>query len=354
MVLRLSPAVGYGGIVNTPRPSRQRQQTERLLNLLIALRSARGWVSRKTLMNAIEGYEVLDDIAFDRKFSRDKELLRHMGITIATRSEHDAYGDVGETGYRISADDYAMGDVDLTPAEAAAVAVAAQFWSDTELGESSSQALTKLRALGIDLSDTGSGREDAHQGPAAKKLGSANFATALHHINVREAIGFKYHKPGQNPRRVRLEPYALLSRGDRVYLLGFDLDREAQRTFRLSRVEGKLSKLGGREPGDYDIPADFAPHVALNASTEMAVVSEATLRLGAHRADPLRRRQVRTDGETIVIEFTDAAALAEEIVSFGDAVEVIGPDELVQAVDARRQTIRESLERLGGRNVLSA
>lgn len=338
--------------VNSQRPNRQRQQTERLMNLLIALRAARGWVSRRTLMSAIDGYQDLDDAAFDRKFSRDKELLRHMGITIATRAEHDAYSDVGETGYRISTDDYAMGDVDLTPSEAAAVAVAARFWSDTELSESSAQALTKLRALGLELDDDAPG---LGFGPgAASKLGNANFATALHHINAREAVGFKYHKPGQSPRKVRLEPYALLSRGDRVYLVGNDLDRGAERTFRLTRIEGRLGRLGGREAGDYEIPADFVPQVSLNASTEMAVVDEAVLTIAAHRADPLRRRAVSVDGATHIVEYSDAATLAAEIVGYGDAVTVTGPEELVRAVDRRRQVIAEALERLGGRNVLSA
>lgn len=321
------------------------------MNLLIALRAARGWVSRRTLMSAIDGYQDLDDAAFDRKFSRDKELLRHMGITIATRAEHDAYSDVGETGYRISTDDYAMGDVDLTPSEAAAVAVAARFWSDTELSESSAQALTKLRALGLELDDA----PGLGFGPgAASKLGNANFATALHHINAREAVGFKYHKPGQSPRKVRLEPYALLSRGDRVYLVGNDLDRGAERTFRLTRIEGRLGRLGGREAGDYEIPADFVPQVSLNASTEMAVVDEAVLTIAAHRADPLRRRAVSVDGATHIVEYSDAATLAAEIVGYGDAVTVTGPEELVRAVDRRRQVIAEALERLGGRNVLSA
>ncbi|RBP64703.1 transcriptional regulator [Brevibacterium sanguinis] len=324
------------------------------MNLLIALRSARGWVSRRTLMRVIDGYAGLDEAAFDRKFSRDKELLRQMGISIATRAEHDAYGDEGETGYRISADDYAMGDVDLTPAEAAAVAVAAQFWSNTELGESVGQALTKLRGLGIDLVEAAPNPVDGDRALASSRLSSANFATALRHVNAREAITFRYHKPGRRPRKVRLEPYALLSRGDRVYLIGHDLDRQAQRTFRLSRIEGKLGKLGGREPGDYEIPADFAPHLTLGSSSEMAVVAEARLRLRAHRADPLRRRQVRAEGETIVVEYSDAQALAAEIVGYGSAVEVVGPEELRTAVDRRRSVIVESLHRLGGRDVLSA
>lgn len=324
------------------------------MNLLIALRAARGWVSRRKLMNAIEGYAGLDEAAFDRKFSRDKELLRHMGITIATRSEHDSYGDEGETGYRISADDYAMGDVELTPTEAAAVAVAAQYWSDTDLGENVGAALTKLRALGIDIGQSDSGAGHGRTAASARNLGSANFAAALHHTNAREAIGFKYHKPGQKPRRVRLEPYALLSRGDAVYLLGFDIDREARRTFRLSRIEGQVTRLGGRDSGDYEIPEDFSPQVALHSSTEMAVVSEAILLISERRADPLRRRGVREDGGAVVIEFTDAQALAAEIVGYGNAVSVVAPHDLVEAVNDRREVIADSLERLGGRRVLSA
>ena len=340
--------------MKTPRTSRQRQQTERLMNLLIALRASRGWVSRKTLMSAIDGYSGLDEVAFDRKFSRDKELLRHMGITIATRAEHDAYGDAGETGYRISTADYAMDDVDLTPAEVAAVTVAAAFWSETELGESSAQALPKLRALGIDLDQSAAGPGNVDPGTAAHRLASANFATALHHINAREAVGFRYHKPGQSERKVRLEPYALLSRGDRVYLFGFDLDRQARRTFRLSRVEGGIAKLSGREPGDYEIPEDFSPQLALQSSSEMAVVAEATLHIRAHRADPLRRRQIRGDGDEVIIGYSDVETLAAEIVGFGDAVEAVDPPELVRAVERRRDTIRESLNRLGGASVLSA
>jgi len=324
------------------------------MNLLIALRASRGWVSRRTLMNSIDGYRGLDEVAFDRKFSRDKELLRHMGITIATRSEHDAYGDAGETGYRISAADYAMDFVDLTPTEVAAVTVAAAFWSETELGSSSAQAMTKLRALGIDLDETAGGQPTIDPGTAARRLASAKFADALHHINAREAIGFTYHKPGQPARKVRLEPYALLSRGDRVYLFGFDLDRQARRTFRLSRVEGAISRLGGREPGDYSIPEDFSPRLALQSSSEMAVVTEARLSIDAHRADPLRRRQVRVDGGDVIIEFSDAQALAAEIVGFGDAVTALNPPEIVRAVEDRRETIRQSLERLGGASVLSA
>src|SRR5699024_4613280 len=139
-----------------------------------------------------------------------------------------------------------------------------------------------------------------------------------------------------------------------VYLFGFDLDRQARRTFRLSRVEDAISRLGGREPGDYSIPEDFSPRLALQSSSEMAVVTEARLSIDAHRADPLRRRQVRVDGGDVIIEFSDAQALAAEIVGFGDAVTALNPPELVRAVEDRRETIRRSLARLGRARVRRA
>src|SRR5699024_12696971 len=106
----------------------------------------------------------------------------------AARSEHAAAGDGGGAGYGSAAADYAMAFVDLPPTEVAAVTVAAAFWSETELGSSSAQAMTKLRALGIDLDETAGGQPTIDPGTAARRLASARFADALHHINAREAI----------------------------------------------------------------------------------------------------------------------------------------------------------------------
>ena len=56
----------------------------------------------------------------------------------------------------------------------------------------------------------------------------------------------------------------------------------------------------------------------------------------------------------MIIGYSDVETLAAEIVGFGDAVEAVDPPELVRAVERRRDTIRESLNRLGGASVLSA
>ena len=61
---------------------------------------------------------------FERMFERDKDELRSMGIPVETVL--DVNGEV--RGYRIPQESYALAEVDLTFAERAAVAVAAQVW----------------------------------------------------------------------------------------------------------------------------------------------------------------------------------------------------------------------------------
>src|SRR5699024_10093090 len=155
---------------------------------------------------------------------------------------------------------------------------------------SSAQAMTKLRDLGIGLDATAGGQPTIDPGSAARWPASANFAAAQNNTDPRATDGSTFPKHGQPRRQRSSEPYALLDLRDRAYLFRFALDRPARRTFRLSRVEGAISRLGGREPGDYSIPEDFSPRLALQSSSEMAVVTEARLSIDAHRADPLRRR----------------------------------------------------------------
>jgi predicted DNA-binding transcriptional regulator YafY len=98
-----------------------------------------------------------------------------------------------------------------------------------------------------------------------------------------EVVTFDYRKPGElreSSRRIR--PYHLANRENSWYLVGFDLGREALRTFALPRIAGvavtqekftrpadfspekffasALGVLGG--VGDYRVVIRFAPSVA--------------------------------------------------------------------------------------------
>jgi proteasome accessory factor B len=73
-----------------------------------------------------------------------------------------------------------------------------------------------------------------------------------------EEITFAYRKPGDARRSVRrVRPYHLANRENSWYLIGFDLEREALRTFALPRIaEVSVSKTNFVRPGDFS-PENF-------------------------------------------------------------------------------------------------
>ena len=163
-------------------------------------------------------------------FERDKDELRSMGIPVETVS--DTFGEV--LGYRISPDDYALGEVSLTFAERAVIAVAAQAWSEAAIAPTVSTALRKLEATDGDI--------DAWR--PAQLLGSVRLTAAdaalmplITAIRDDREVRFPYRTPASDKDEKRkVSPWGLRSSSGRWLLFGHDHDRGAPRTFRLSRV----------------------------------------------------------------------------------------------------------------------
>ncbi|WP_431602636.1 helix-turn-helix transcriptional regulator, partial [Mycobacterium mantenii] len=96
-------------------------KVERLVNLVIALLSTRGYISAEKIRSSVAGYsDSVSTEAFSRMFERDKNELRDLGIPLEV-GRASAWDPT--EGYRINRDAYALAPVDLTPDEAAAVAV---------------------------------------------------------------------------------------------------------------------------------------------------------------------------------------------------------------------------------------
>ena len=124
-------------------------KVERLMNLVIALLSTRGYITAEKIRSSVAGYaDSASDEAFSRMFERDKNELRDLGIPLET-GRVSSFDPV--EGYRINRDAYALPAVELTADEAAAVAVATQLWESPELITATQGALLKLRAAGVDV-----------------------------------------------------------------------------------------------------------------------------------------------------------------------------------------------------------
>jgi proteasome accessory factor B len=148
-------------------------------------------------------------------------------------------------------------------------------------------------------------------------------------IRRRAAITFDYRGDGRH-----VAPALLRFRGGWWYLVGFDLDKEASRTFRVDRMDGQPS-VG--EPGSAVMPDDFDPAAALPEEPwrmgEEEVVQVDVLVDGG--LAPLVVAEVgattvherRPDGAVVVrLEVTNVAALRSWVLELGEHAEVLGPE----------------------------
>src|SRR5579884_3483741 len=218
-------------------------KVERLMNLVIALLSTRGYLTAEKIRTSVAGYSDSPNVeAFSRMFERDKNELRDLGIPLETGrvSSFDP-----TEGYRINRDAYALPPVELTPDEAAAVAVATQLWDSPEMITATQGALLKLRAAGVDLDPDAPVSIAAPAGQPGLRASEGNLSKLLAAIDSGRAVQFPHRPARTEPYTVRtVEPWGVLTERGRWYLVGHDRDRNATRVFRLSRIGAHVTPIG--------------------------------------------------------------------------------------------------------------
>ncbi|WP_433461431.1 helix-turn-helix transcriptional regulator [Spirillospora sp. CA-128828] len=312
-----------------------RRKTERLLNLVVCLLATRRYLTAEQIRRAVPGYPDSDE-AFKRMFERDKEELRELGVPLEVGSDQQGGGGE-EIGYRIPPQAYELPDIHLTPDEAAVLGLAARVWQRASMAEAASGALLKLRAAGVETDVPAAvgiePRVNTHE-PA--------FAALWEAVRDGRPVAFDYQGIGRTSvARRHLEPWGVVSRRGRWYVVGFDRDRDEQRVFRLSRIAGEVAADG--PAGSVTVPDGVdVRRIAFDWGDPVSEPRPATVRLRRGAAQGPRRwaRDVRPveagawDGEwdEAVLTFRDADRFAPYLARFADDVVVLDPPDLREAV----------------------
>jgi proteasome accessory factor B len=314
---------------------------ERLMNLVIALLSTHGYLTAERIRANVAGYaDSPSDEAFSRMFERDKNELRDLGIPLET-GRVSAYDPT--EGYRINRDAYALPDIELTPDEAAAVAVATQLWESPELVTATQGALLKLRAAGVDVDPDAAVAITSPSGLPGLRGSEDVLGILLSAINSGQAVQFPHRPSRTEPYIVRtVEPWGVVTEKGRWYLVGHDRDRDATRTFRLSRIGADVTPVG--PPGAVSRPdgVDLRKIVS-QVVGEAPTGVQATVWVADGRATALRRAgtsvgprvQGGRDGEVIELDIGATDRLAREIAGYGADAVVLEPASLRDDVVAR-------------------
>jgi proteasome accessory factor B len=317
-------------------------KVERLMNLVIALLSTHNFITAERIRETVYGYsESASDEAFSRMFERDKNELRDLGIPLETGrvSQFDP-----TEGYRINRDAYALPAVELTADEAAAVAVATQLWESPELITATQGALLKLRAAGVDVDAPDVGVAITSTAALPSMRGSEEvLGILLSAIDSGQAVQFRHRPSRSEPYTTRtVEPWGVVTHRGRWYLVGHDRDRNATRTFRLSRIGDEVTVIGApgsvHRPGDVDLR-----EIVERVVSEPQRGTQARIWVASGRATALRRRGTVVgaralggrDGDEITVEYGMADPLAREIASYGADAVALAPQSLRDDVLAR-------------------
>jgi proteasome accessory factor B len=313
-------------------PGVSSSRAERLVNLVICLLSTRQYLTAERIRATVPGYPDTDD-AFFRMFERDKAELRELGVPL----ESGRRGLDTADGYRIARQDYELGEVELEPDEAAAVALAARLWDSPQLSGAARGALLKLRAAGVEVD------EDSGRVQPRVRAGDPAFAPLLAAVQDGRVVGFEHRRggPGGDVVRRTVEPWGVVSWRGRWYLVGHDRDRDDVRTFRVSRILGDVRTTGPagavRAPEGVDLTA-----LVRRNNDLPPVVGVARVWVAAGRAHGLRRlgravgprEHAGRPGDELELDLRDPAMVTRWLAGHGPDVAVLEPADLAARVRA--------------------
>lgn len=310
------------------RAQQARAQTIRLFELAFVLLSARQPVSREQIMGLVSDYRGADEAARVRMFERDKADLRELGLELETTPSPDD----GQDRYRVTSRSYELPELDFTLEERAVLVLAGRVWGEQALADDSQEALVKLAAAGITLDESPS---MAFQPSLSAR--EQCFHPLWDATTRRRRVRFSYRAGSGVVTERHVEPWVLGSRSGHWYLIGLDLDRDAKRSFKLTRVVGQPVAEGPDHA--YEVPADIDRRSLLASLAPARGTEVAILAIRSGHAPSLRRTGRPTDHdlvpegyEGVEVTFTSPEETAFDLAMHGADVLVLEPDSLRSAV----------------------
>ncbi len=305
---------------------------QRLLNLMLALSATQRRLTREEIRVRVDGYETVPagasaeereraDSSFQRMFERDKDELRRMGLPLRTVTDPLHQDDLG---YRIDGD-AALPDLDLTVQDAAILALALEYWQGASLAKDARMGYAKVVSA-IEHGDS----DVLPYGGMATSAGQDATAALAEAIVDRQAVRFEYASASSETARRTVQPWGIVMRSGVEYLIGWDTDRDAPRTFRVGRISGRVRTTG-------DVNAFERPDpLPLGDLDKPTTTSNAVIALRPETGHALRRRgeSLGTDDgwELIRVPYRHEDLLRAEVLALRGAARVIEPTSLLDSV----------------------
>lgn len=311
---------------------------DRLFHLILALMSTSHGLSKEHILSSVRGYREdtesgMAKESIERRFERDKDALRELGIPLEAIIPPEDDGNNKNTLYRIPKGDYEIPeDITFTPRDIALLNLAAAIWREGSLSKDAHIAKVKIASYGVDVDEKllGFAPIISTRDPALLAIKDA--------IEASRPIRFDYMKPGDAAPATRdVSPWALVNHEGRWHVFGAE-SSGAAKTFLLRRIVSPVTTSSA----PFQEAPEGAAAQALAELEELYRRNVATLsaRTGSDAFAVLAKKAgTRLEGDHLLVHYTDPAIFAEELTAFGDDVVVLEPADVRSMVISNLQML---------------
>ncbi len=340
-------------------------KTARWLDLIAFLLQHRYPVTRQQIFEQVQGYRPADESS-RRKFERDKDELRSLGIEIETVSMPDAEGDEPTAAYRLKPRDFYLPYLELTENQPerpyAGLRQVRVHRDEIEVLDRATQRLARREEVRLAEAARSARRKLAFDlpiepGDAERMLarpmtgeGQESLAALQSAAAERRAVTCRYYGIGRDAEAEReIEPYGLFFTWGRWYAVARARDRDAERVFRVDRMRD-VQPLKGRS-ASFAVPEDFsiesyvgrAPwELGENAPEEVRVrfrFPESRWVLAQRVGEPVDPL-LDDGGALIAFSVRDRNPMLRWLLTFRGQAEIVAPADLAKELEGLRARVR--------------
>ena len=343
---------GSAGSRNRPVKVTWQQGASRLFNLVIGLLNAPSPRPTAWVVENIEGYSGQLK-SRERVFHRDRESLRQLGIQLSHESRE------GQDYWLLRPEQVFLPDLDLSEAELQVLATATQ-WArqpvDSAMAGPTAQAQLKLAGAGLSRVDDAA---VVHPVPDMVELDPRSVDAIFRATQRGLRMTFWYYPAYLvEPEQRTLDPWAVAGVEGRLYVTGFDVDRGAQRTFRLARLSDVRAEAQfTQHPAPTDpatgqpVPAGELIRRGLEGHQTKVTASVLFTGEGAIELQDMAHELRDTpDGRVGTVGPVDRDWLVQTAASYAPDAVLLGPQQLVVEV----LDLLQRAQRLGTQEKISA
>jgi proteasome accessory factor B len=312
---------------------------DRLFHLILALMATRAGLTKDQILHTVRGYREDTEAGMaresvERRFERDKDALRELGIPLEAAIPPEDDGNNKNTLYRIPKGDYDLPEgVEFTGRDIALLNLAATLWREGTLSREAYLATRKLQSFGVVVDEPllGFAPLISTRDPALQALRDA--------VDAGVQVEFLYLKPGESTATTRrVSPLALVHHEGRWHLYSHETSTGMRKTFLLRRIVSSVQALPDpahsaansvSEEALRDLEEVYNSHLA---SLEVRPDSDAWSALS-------HRRGATGNGSLLSVHYTDSDIFASELSAFGDDVVVLTPPDLRDKVVAHLEKL---------------